>query len=113
MARGKKTEEKKADFVAFDLTAKHNNNLEGRVYKEPHIVEGKGSWHGMTITVNGVTIKGCKLWVPIDEKKAVCILWPSYKSKEGKNESFIAFFNEDDRTDIAELCEKLAADLGY
>lgn len=114
MARGKKKDDQKVEnFIAFEVTGKHDNNFEGRIYKEPHTVEGKGSWHGVSITINGLTVKGVKLWIPVDEAKAVCFLWPSYKSKDGKNESYIAFFNEDDREDVAALADKLAGDLGY
>ena len=114
MARGKKTEEKKElDYIEYDINGANGNDMEGRVYKEPHIVEGKGSWHGMSFTFNGLSVKGCKLWIPVDEKKAVCILWPSYEDKEKKKQSYIAFFKKEDREDVANLCEHLAGQLGY
>lgn len=113
MARGKKTETTEVNYIEIDVKGAHDNNFEGRVYKEPHVVNGKGSWHGVSLTVNGVTIKGVKLWIPVDEKKAVCFLWPSYEDKDKNRESYIAFFDKDDREDVSNLAEKLAEDLGY
>ena len=106
----KKTEEK--NYNEYNMTGENGNDIEARVYKEPHSGD-KGAWHGISITINGVTIKGAKLWIPLDEKKDMAILWPSYKDKDGKNQPYIALFDEKDRKDLDAFIGKAATDLGY
>ena len=112
MARGtaKKTEEK--NYIEFSLSATNHNDFEGRVYKEAHVGD-KGAWHALSITINGVTIKGSKLWIPSDESKSVAVLWPRYKDKDGKNQSFVALFKKEDSDDLQEVINNLAGQLGY
>ena len=109
-----KKEEKKDEknYVEFDVTAPNGNIFEGRVYKEAHIGD-KGAWHAISITVNGITIKGAKLWIPSDESKARSILWPSYKDKDGKFQPFIMIFKKEDADDLDAAISKMAELLGY
>lgn len=112
MARGSKSEKKEVkkelNYKEFDITGEHNNDFKGRVYVDgKEAKSGKGTSYGITITINGVGIKGAKLWVPDDEEKDVCFLWPSYKDKDDKNQSFIAFYDKDDISDVKEAAAKI------
>ena len=113
MARGNnnKKEESKAasNFKEFDITASHNNDFKGRVYQEKHEAKsGKGCYYGLTLTVNGVSIRGCKLWVPADENKDCSIMFPTFKDKNDKDVSYISFFEKDDAADVTEAANKIA-----
>lgn len=113
MGRTSKAEKKEEkNYLEFSITGKNNNDFDGRCYKEAHIGD-KGAWHALSITINGVTIKGSKLWIPNDEAKPVTILWPSYKDKDNKRQPFIALFKKEDHEDLQELLENLAGQLGY
>lgn len=107
MARTNNKEAKKSEtknYKVFNLTGAHGNDFSGRIYLEP-ITSNKGSRYGLSITINGITIKGAKLWIPDDENKACSILWPSYKDKDGEYQSYIIFFEADDREDIRDLVD--------
>ena len=107
MARNQsKKEETKQEFKEFDITAAHQNTFEGRLYLEPHCT-AKGRWHRVSLTINGISIRGVKLWVPNDDNKDITFLFPSYETKDGKSESYIVFFNKDDRDDMLETAAKL------
>lgn len=112
MARSNKTSEKAKEnnYKEYDITAANANDFKGRVYTEAKAHE-KGKTYGITITINGISIRGCKLWVPKDENKDCSILFPTFeKEKDGKKEytSYITFFEEKDRADVTELANKLA-----
>ena len=117
MARANKTngaaKEAEKDYIEFNITgAANRNDFEGRLYKEAYIGD-KGAWHALSITINGITIKGSKLWIPKDDKKDKAILWPSYQDKDGKSHPFIAIFGKEDNEDIQNLAASLAEKLGY
>ena len=106
MAR--KTENKAADnFKEFNITATNKNDFRGRIYKDAKAYD-KGTSYGVSITINGVTIKGVKLWVPKEENKDCSFMWPSYKGSDGKYNDYIAFFEDSDKADVTELANKLA-----
>lgn len=107
MARNQsKKEETNKEFKEFDITAAHQNTFEGRLYLEPHSTE-KGRWHRVSLTVNGISIRGVTLWVPNDDDKDITFLFPSYTTKDGKSESYIVFFNKEGRDDMLETAAKL------
>lgn len=114
MARGKKTEESKAtvNYKEFDLTGSNNSNdFKGRLYLDGSRSE-KGTRYGLGITINGITIKGAKLWVPEDENKDCSIMGPEYKDKDGKYHPYIIILDEKDRKDLTEIANKLAELIG-
>lgn len=107
MARGIKKEEKKEkNYKEFNITGPNLNDFKGRVYLEEKKSD-KGSRYGLSITVNGMTIKGASLWIPVDESKECAILWPSYKGSDGEYNSYIIFFDEKDRADVTEIANLL------
>ena len=114
MARGTKKEETKAtaNYREFDLTGSNaSNDFKGRLYLDGSGSE-KGTRYGLGITLNGITIKGAKLWVPKDEDKDCSIMWPEYKDKDGKYQPYILILGENDRKDITEIANKLAELIG-
>lgn len=113
MARGTKKEETKAtaNYKEFDLTGSNQNDFKGRLYLDG-TESYKGTRYGLGITLNGITIKGVKLWVPKDENKDCSIMWPEYKNKDGKYQSYIIILEEKDRKDVTEIANKLAELIG-
>lgn len=113
MARGKKTEESKAtvNYKEYDLTGSNQNDFKGRLYLDGAASE-KGTRYGLGITINGITIKGAKLWVPKDEEKDCSIMWPEYKDKDGKYQPYIIILDEKNRKDLTEIANKLAELIG-
>lgn len=112
MARGNKSTESKAtNYKDFDITCSNQNDFKGRLYTDGSASD-KGTRYGIGITINGITIKGAKLWVPKDENKDCSIMWPEYKDKAGNYNAFILILDEKDKADITELANKLAELLG-
>ena len=107
MARGNKANEEKATFKEYDITGANQNDFKGRLYLEAHESE-KGARYGLGLTMNGITIKGCKLWVPKDDKKDCSVMFPEYQDKEGKYNPYILILEEKDRKDLTDLANKLA-----
>lgn len=113
MARGTKKEETKAtvNYKEYDLTGSNQNDFKGRLYLDG-TASGKGTRYGLGVTINGITIKGAKLWVPNDENKDCSIMWPEYKDKDGKYQPYIIILEEKDRKDVTEIANKLAELIG-
>lgn len=112
MARGNKSTESKAtNYKEFDITGSNQNDFKGRLYTDGSVSD-KGTRYGIGITINGITIKGAKLWVPNDTNKDCSIMWPEYKDKAGKYNAYILILDEKDKADITELANKLAELLG-
>lgn len=113
MARGKAKEKTKAtnNYKEYDITGAHQNDFTGRLYLDG-TESDKGTWYGLGITINSITIKGAKLWVPKDGNKDCSIMWPGYKDKDGKYNPYILVLGEDDRSDLTDLANKLAELIG-
>lgn len=113
MARGTKKEETKAtNYKEYDITGSNaSNDFKGRLYLDG-FESDKGTRYGLGITLNGITIKGAKLWVPKDENKDCSIMWPEYKDKDGKYQPYILILGENDRKDVTEIANKLAELIG-
>ena len=94
------------NYIEFDFTATNKNDFKGRIYKDAKAYD-KGTAYGVSITINGVTIKGAKLWMPSASDKEPNFMWPSYKANDGKYYDYIAFFEDGDRCDVAEAAKKL------
>lgn len=95
------------NYKEFDIMASNKNNFTGRVYTERKDFE-KGAAYGVSITINDVTIKGVKLWVPKDEDKDCSFMWPSYKDSKGNYNNYVDFFNQEIAADVTEVANKLA-----
>lgn len=106
MARGASKKEAPKDYKEFDITAEHQNNFTGRIYSGKQY--DKGCKYGLSITINGIDIKGVSLWVPDDKEKNASFMWPSYKNKDGDYVSYIGIFNKDDAADAISAANKLA-----
>lgn len=114
MARGNSkaaNETKETNYIEFDFMATHKNDFKGRIYKDAKAYDA-GIAYGISITINGVTIKGGKLWVPKSEEKDASFMWPSYKGKDGKYYDYIAFFEDSDKSDVTEAANKIASMIG-
>lgn len=104
-------ENQETNYIEFDFTATNKNDFKGRLYKDAKAYDS-GIAYGLSITINGVTIKGAKLWSPNASDKDASIMWPSYKGKDGKYYDYIAFFEAGDKSDVTEAANKIAKMLG-
>lgn len=100
-------ETKETNYIEFDFTGKNKNDFKGRVYTDGKSYD-TGIAYGISITINGVTIKGGKLWVPDNKEKDASFMWPSYKGKDGKYYDYIAFFEAPDKADVTEAANTIA-----
>lgn len=97
----------KINYIDFDFTATNKNDFKGRLYTDGKSYD-TGAAYGLSITINGVTIKGAKLWVPLASDKGASFMWPSYKNKDGKYSDYIAFFEDGDKADVSEAAKNIA-----
>lgn len=96
MAKGTKT--KNSEFKEFEFEGDNGNTFTGRIYPK-----GDKSFYGLSLTVNGLAITGCKL---VEGKNGLFISWPQYKTKDGyKNICYL--YQKEDLADLQSLVNTL------
>ena len=111
MARNNTKAANETNYTKFDFTGTNKNDFKGRLYTDGKSYD-TGVAYGISITINGVTIKGAKLWVPDNKEKDASFMWPSYKGKDDEYYDYIAFFEAGDRSDVTEAANKIANMIG-
>ena len=90
---GRKNTSKKeiSNFKEFNFESGANVS-NGRVYLEPKKSD-KADIYGLSLTINGLVIRGCKLVVT---DKSNFISFPQYKTKDGDYESLVFMVEKED-----------------
>lgn len=87
----KNTSKKESNFKEFSFEL-GVNVANGRVYLD--IRKGdKADIYGLSLTINGLVIRGCKLVVT---DKSTFISFPQYKTKDGDYESLVFMAEKED-----------------
>ena len=88
----KNTPKKESNFkeFSFEMGA---NVANGRIYPDSYKDTGKAEIYGLSLTINGLVIRGCKLVVT---DKSNFISFPQYKTKDGDYESLVFMVEKED-----------------
>lgn len=81
------------------------NVANGRIYTDSYKDTGKSEIYGLSLTINGLVIRGCKLVVT---DKSNFISFPQYKSKNGDYESLVFMVEKEDIEFLKGLANEIA-----
>ena len=102
---GRKTNSKKeSNFKEFNFES-GANVANGRVYPDSYKDTGKAEIYGLSLTINGLVIRGCKLVVT---DKSNFISFPQYKTKDGDYESFVFMVEKEDLEFLKGLANEIS-----
>ena len=102
---GRKTNSKKeSNFKEFSFES-GANVANGRIYPESYKDTGKAEIYGLSLTINGLVIRGCKLVVT---DKSNFISFPQYKTKDGDYESLVFMVEKEDIEFLKGLANEIA-----
>lgn len=87
----KNTTKKESNFKEFSFES-GANVANGRVYLDGS-KRGKAYIYGLSLTINGLVIRGCKLVV---SDKSNFISFPQYKTNDGDYESLVFMVEKED-----------------
>lgn len=90
------------NYKEFNFEAK-NNFFSGRIYTEGTKSE-KATRFGLSLTINGLAIIGCKLFVT--ENKTF-VAMPTYKTSGGEYKNLCFFTDKEDLKDLDNLASHL------
>lgn len=93
----------KDNFKEFELK-KGGNLASGRVYSGTKNDKTGSVMYPLSLTINGLVIKGCKL---VDSEKSTFISMPQYQTKDGKYENICFFVEREDIDFMKELAQKV------
>ena len=103
---GRKNTSKKETINFKEFSFESGANVaNGRVYPDSYKDTGKAEIYGLSLTINGLVIRGCKLVVT---DKSNFISFPQYKTKDGDYESLVFMVEKEDIEFLKGLANEIA-----
>lgn len=105
--RNSKGKEKDA-FIEFDYS-RGANAANGRIYLDNEISKDTYSIVPISLTLNGLAIKGCRVYIPRgNDDKDPGIMFPAFKNKDGEYIPFMYMYENDDIAFLKKLANNIA-----
>lgn len=98
----------KDTFIEFDYSSSVNA-ASGRIYLDNAISTDKYSTVPISLTLNGLAIKGCRVYIPRgNDDKGPGIMFPAFKNKDGEYIPYMYMYEKDDIAFLKELAKRIA-----
>ena len=95
-------------FIEFDYSS-GANAANGRIYLDNEKSEDKYSIVPISLTLNGLVIKGCRVYIPRgNDDKGPGIMFPAFKKKDGEYIPYMYMYEKDDIAFLKELAKHIA-----
>ena len=95
-------------FIEFDYSS-GVNVANGRIYLDNEKSEDTYSIVPLSLTLNGLVIKGCRVYIPRgNDDKGPGIMFPSFKNKAGEYIPYMYMYEKDDIAFLKELAKHIA-----
>ena len=98
----------KDTFIEFDYSSGFNS-ANGRIYLGNEKSEDTYSIVPISLTLNGLVIKGCRVYIPRgNDNKGPGIMFPAFKNKDGEYIPYMYMYEKDDIAFLKELAKRIA-----
>ena len=95
-------------FIEFEYSS-GVNTAHGRIYPEGEKSSNAASMVPISLTLNGLAIKGCRVYIPKgNDDKGPGIMFPALKNKEGEYIPYMYMYENDDIKFLKELAQHIA-----
>ena len=95
-------------FIEFDYSS-GVNSANGRIYLDNEKSENTYSMVPISLTLNGLVIKGCRVYIPRgNDDKGPGIMFPSFKNKNGEYIPYMYMYEKDDIKFLKDLAQHIA-----
>lgn len=102
-----KGKEKNA-YIEFEYSS-GANTANGRIYPDNEKSEYAYSIVPISLTLNGLVIKGCRIYIPkTNDDKGPGIMFPAFENKEGKYIPYMYMYEKEDIKFLKELAQNIA-----
>ena len=95
-------------FIEFEYSS-GANTANGRIYPEGEKCSDAASIIPISLTLNGLVIKGCRVYIPKgNDNKGPGIMFPAFKNKEGEYIPYMYMYEKEDIKFLKELAQNIA-----
>lgn len=94
-------------FIEFDYS-RGVNAANGRIYLDNEKSTDTYSIVPISLTLNGLVIKGCRVYIPRGNDKGPGIMFPAFKNKDGEYIPYMYMYEKDDIAFLKELAQRIA-----
>ena len=95
-------------FIEFDYSS-GVNSANGRIYLDNEKSENTYSMVPISLTLNGLVIKGCRVYIPRgNDDKGPGIMFPSFKNKNGEYIPYMYMYEKYDIKFLKDLAQHIA-----
>lgn len=94
-------------FIEFEYSS-GANTANGRIYPEGEKCSNAASIVPISLTLNGLVIKGCRIYIPKrNDDKGPGIMFPAFKNKEGEYIPYMYMYEKEDIKFLKELAQNI------
>lgn len=97
----------KDTFIEFDYSS-GANTANGRIYLENEKSTDTYSMVPIGLSLNGLAIKGCRVYIPRNDEKGPGIMFPAFRNKDGEYIPYMYMYEKDDIKFLKELAQHIA-----